>query len=215
MLTSPLREAVAKLALQADKDLAGLWKQVSDAVAAREALIDVLPALVERYGDAAGVLAATWYDDLRAKQGITGRFEAVPSEVETGGIDALARWGVGPLFQAEPDVEAAKTLVAGGLQRRIADVARTTVTKASLRDLAAAGWQRMGAGGCDFCLLLVARGDVYTKETADFASHDHCHCQAVPIFKGAEPIDVKEYVKSSRKIGAADRTRVRDYLASH
>jgi hypothetical protein len=39
------------------------------------ALMDILPALVDQYGAAASTLATEWYDDLRAKQGIRGRFK--------------------------------------------------------------------------------------------------------------------------------------------
>lgn len=210
-----LREGVASLTTIANRDLHALWQQVTTAVQAREALNDILPALIQTYGSAAATLAANWYDEQRRKHEATGRFEAVPAELGTTGAEALAGWGVAPLFSATPDWQAAQTLIAGGLQRRIANAARDTVTRSSVRDHSTVGWQRMGAGACAFCLMLIDRGAVYSEATADFASHDHCNCQAVPIFKGAEPIDVKPYVRSTRNITDADRARVRDYLRTH
>jgi hypothetical protein len=145
--------------------------------------MDVLPALVATYGDAAGTLAADYYDDLRERQGAGRRFAAIVADLPNdGGTDELARWGVSPLFAAEPDWTSAKTLVAGGLQRRIANVSRLTITQSSVQDPAARGWQRVGAGGCDFCSMLIGRGAVYTEASADFDSHDHCNCQAEPAF---------------------------------
>ena len=177
-----LRSAVTSLSTLASRDLAGLWRQVETAVQAREALSDVLPALVETYGAASATLAADWYDDLRDKAGARGRFTAIPAEVGESGADVLARWGVAPLFAAEPDWASAQVLIAGGLQRRIANASRLTVTRSAVEDRAARGWQRVGVGGCDFCAMLLGRGAVYTEATADFESHDHCRCSAVPAF---------------------------------
>jgi hypothetical protein len=43
-------------------------------------------------------------------------------------------------------------------------------------------WARVARGGvtCAFCLLLVSRGPVYTRDTAVFQSHPKCDCIAVP-----------------------------------
>lgn len=209
-----LREGVSSLTTLANRDLDALWRQVSTAVQAREALSDVLPALVETYGSAAATLAADWYDDLREEVGAKGRFRAIPAEVGPSGAEALAGWGIGPLFQADPDWTSARTLIQGGLQRRIANAGRATVTVSSVADPQASGWQRTGSGECAFCRMLIDRGAIYSEATADFASHDHCHCAAVPAFK-AEPRPVKQYTRSRRNISDADRARVRAYLRTH
>lgn len=198
----------------AERDLAGLWAAVSTAVEAREALADVLPSLIERYGLAAGTMAAAWYDDLRAKQGIAGSFLAEPVEIGSVGADELARWGVGPLFAAEPDWATARSLIEGGMQRRILNGARETVTGAAIADPQADGWQRQTAGGCSFCQMLAGRGAVYSESGADFASHDRCRCVAVPAFTG-QPRPVKPFTPSDRVASDADRARVRAWIASH
>jgi hypothetical protein len=174
----------------------------------------VLPRLVETYGLAAATFAADWYDDLREVKGVAGRFTAIPADVGTEGAEALAGWGVGPLYQVEPDFTAARTLIEGGLQRRIANASRLTVVQSSLADPAAAGWQRVGAGGCAFCQMLISRGSVYSEAGADFASHDHCNCAAVPAFDGqARP--VKPYTPSVRKGTDADRARARAWMRTN
>lgn len=208
-----LRNNVAALTTLANGDLAALWRQVDTAVQAREALQDVLPALVETYGAAAATIAADWYDDLRDKTGAGRRFAAIPVEINDPGADVLARWGVAPLFSADPDWSAAKTLIEGGLQRRIANASRDTVRISSLADPGADGWQRVGGGGCDFCAMLIGRGAVYSEASADFASHDHCRCAAMPAFTGA-PRPVKPYTPSTRQ-SAADKARAKAWIATH
>lgn len=177
-----LRKSIAGLAVLADDDLSALWRQVAEAVQAREALLDILPRLVDTYGAAAATVAADWYDELRDGLGVAGRFTAIPATVDDSGADVLARWGVAPLFGANPDWSAAQVLIAGGLQRRIANAARQTVTLSSVQDPGARGWHRVGAGRCAFCRMLIDRGAVYSEETADFRSHDHCGCAAEPVF---------------------------------
>lgn len=206
-----LRSGVTALTTLANADLAALWRQVSTAAQAREALRDILPALVETYGSAAATLAADWYDEARLKAGIGGSFTAIPAEIGDAGTDELARWGVDPLFKAEPDWVSAQSLIQGGLQRRIANVSRVTVAESSIADPSADGWQRTGSGECAFCAMLIGRGAVYSESTADFASHDHCNCAAVPAFRGL-PRPVKPYTPSDKNITDADRERVSAYL---
>lgn len=178
-----LRKGVSGLAVLANRDLARLWQEVGTAVEAKQALADVLPHLVDVYGTAAAALAADWYDELRAKRGVPGRFGATPAEIGNTGTDALAGVAAGPLFSAKPDWSSALVLAQGGLQRRIANQARSTVMLSSVRDPRAHGWRRVGDGStCDFCSMLLGRGAVYTEATADFPAHDHCGCGAEPAF---------------------------------
>lgn len=219
-----LRNAVEDLTTTASRDLDALWRQLSDAAQAREALNDILPALVATYGVAASALAAEWYDDLREKAGTPGRFGAIPATLDEPGTAALVGWAL----DTATDYAAFQSLIEGGLQRRITDHSRNTVAGSAIADPQAAGWKRIGAGACEFCRMLIERDELYSTETADFASHDNCHCQAYPILKGAAPIDVKDYVQSkrtSRKPGESDaayerrretdRARVREYIRTH
>jgi hypothetical protein len=219
-----LRNTVAKLNAQAQRDLATLWRRMESAAQAGEALHDILPALIDTYGLAASVAAAEWYDSLREKADVRGGFIADPVRIDDTGAHALVGWAL----NTATDDAAFQSLVEGGMQRRIANHSRATVTQASVADPASVGWKRIGAGACEFCQMLISRDQTYSEDTADFASHDHCNCQAYPLIKGAEPIDVKKYVQSTKnaqKVGesdaayekrrAADRKRVREYLASN
>lgn len=209
------RSDLRHLLTLADNDLAALWRRVADANLARELLADILPELVAVYGSAAGTLAADWYDEAREAAEVRGSFRAIVAELpDLGRTDALAGWAVGPMFSKDPEPSVALVKAQGGLQRVIADVGRHTIANSSIEDPEARGWQRTGSGECAFCSMLIARGQVYSERNADFASHDHCHCAAVPAWNG-HPIPVKPYTPSSRNITAADRARVRDYIRTH
>lgn len=169
----------------AGSDLRVMFDQFDGPAGARDGLLDLLPQLVQMYGSAAATLGADWYDDLRDEAQVPGRFAAVVADLpDVGRTDALARWGVTPLFTPDmaPDYPTALAKVAGGLQRIISDADRHTVASSSVADPRARGWARGGTGHCDFCRMLIGRGAVYTEATADFVSHDHCGCVAVPRF---------------------------------
>jgi len=209
------RADLKQLVVLANRDLEVYWRQFDSADVARDGLRDILPELVRLYGAAAATLAADWYEDLRDEVGVPGSFTAIPAELpDTSRTDALARWAVGALYATTPDFQRALTAASGGLQRVIADADRQTVMLTSVEDPGAKGWQREGAGGCAFCQMLIGRGAVYSEASADFGSHDHCNCTAVPAFDG-EPKPVREYTPTDRNITDADRARVRDWLSDH
>lgn len=196
----------------ADRDLAALWRQVQTAAEAEVALRDVLPALIDTYGLAAGALAADWYDELRDKVNAPKSFRAIPADIKDSGAHALIGWAV---TEAQ-DVTSLQALIIGGMQRRIANFARQTVMGSSIEDPGARGWQRTGVGECasGFCDMLIARGAVYSEATADFAAHDHDKCYAVPAFDG-EPRPVKPFTPSLREATDADKARVKEWLETH
>lgn len=225
-LSTPLRNSVAQLTAAANRDLAALWRQVSTLAEAQVALNDVLPALLDQYGIAAATLAAQWYDDLRAKENIAGTFEAEPVDLGPSGVYALAGWAVAAKVAGgdEQDQNVLLQLAAarldGGLQRRIKNFGRATVMQASVNDPQARGWQRQTDGdGCAFCEMLAGRGAIYlTEESATFASHDDCGCEAVPAW-GGRPVPVRPYTPSMRNLSpetrAKNAARVREWIATH
>lgn len=209
------RADLRELSRLAESDLAALWRQITNGAVARELLMDVLPELVAVYGSAAAALGADFYDELREIDEVPGSFRAIPAELpDRSRTDALARWGISPLFGAEPDFASALTLVGGGLQRIVADADRVTIARSSIADPAAEGWQRTGSGSCAFCRMLISRGAVYSEAGSDFASHDHCNCAAVPAFGGRERA-VKPFSPSTRNTTEADRKRARDWLRAN
>lgn len=213
-----VRQGLIDLNVLSRRELFALWQSFEglSPAATRDALAATLPGLADKYGSAAATLAADWYDDLRDAAGAKGRFIATPAALpDQARYESLAGWGTDPLFRATPDPVAARSLVAGGLQRVVSNAHRHTVMGASTRDPAAVGWKRLAAGGCSFCIMIANRNVTFTEATADFGAHDDCKCTAYPLIKGAEPIDVKKYVPTEKNVTDADRKRVRDWLKDH
>lgn len=177
------RADLDELTRLAENDLALVFGDVDNALRVKEALADTLPQLVELYGSAATALAADWYDDLRERAEVRGRFQVIVADLpDTGRTEALAGYAVSPLFGANPDKAIALSKASGGLQRIIFNADRYTIMRSSIQDPRARGWQRQGGGDCDFCQMLIGRGAVYSVATVDFDSHDRCKCVGVPAF---------------------------------
>ena len=88
-----------------------------------------------------------------------------------------------------PDVAMANALTQteGAMSRMVLDAGRETVIQTVSNDPDAYGYQRVvGGGACNFCQMLAGRGDVYSKDTADFESHDHCGCTAEPVYSAEQ-----------------------------
>lgn len=212
------RDEIDELYLLASLDLEAIWRELTPASprAVRDALSATLPELADLYGSAAGALGADWYDEMREVAGAPGTFRAATAALpEAGQLNALAGWATQPLFTEVPDYSAALARVDGGLQRLIANVDRDTVRDSLRRDPKGEGWSRRNSGkSCDFCTMLVARGAVYSKHTADFPAHDRCKCFAVPVW-GPER-KVRDYAPSERfrsqQQRDANNARIREYL---
>lgn len=177
MALATLRRDTSRLVGLADADITRLWRLIAKGAPAEEALHDLLPAIVVEYGTVGAALAAEWYDQERDRVAARGRFAAVPIAADGRGAHALIGWAM----TTATDDASLKTLIVGGVQRRVADHVRLTVMDASVADPGARGWQRVGDGNsCEFCSMLLGRGAVYTEASADFQTHDHCGCSAAP-----------------------------------
>lgn len=175
------RRDLDELARLAETDVRLLLRPLTAPDEARDALMDTLPRLLALYGSAAGTLGADYYDEKRDQAEVRGLFTANPVDLpDRGRTDALACWGVEPLYQAEPDFPTTLVKVAGGLQRLILDADRQTVRTAAVADKRA-GWMRVGEGECDWCQQYLD-GEVHYVEGYDFDAHDRCRCTAEPVF---------------------------------
>lgn len=212
------RQVQAGVTRLASDALANLWASldVTDAVAVRDALLDVMPALVSTYGEVAATSAADFYLAYREASGVGGAFTPLPADPPSPAqVEAFARWGVSPLFGgAGPD--AALTALSGGMSRLVLKPDRDTIRGSAAVDPAAHGWQRFTrAGSCGFCRMLAGRGTVYRKDTARFASHDHCHCTAAPAFAPGMAVNAAQYAATKRTITEKDRARVREFMTAN
>lgn len=177
------RSALRDVTALAHRDLVRQWRQfdLSDPVAVRDGLMDTLPPLINGYHLAASTVAADWYDVQRYDLGAKKRFRAVVADQPTNARGAvMARWGVAPMFSADPSAAAPVVLskIGGALTRVVLDGARQTITGSAAKDPGRVGWVRVGSGECDWCDQFLD-GEVHYVEGYDFLAHDNCRCDAV------------------------------------
>jgi len=213
-----LRRAITRLTSMAERDVRLLIGELSGFADLGVALNDVMPLLVDSYGDAAAAVAAEWYDELRAEQSPGGRFLARPAIPPPAGVPALVGWAQAEATSPDTMLQ----LALGGMQRRISDQSRATVIGSAWYDPKADGWMRVGAGdNCDFCDMLISRGAVYAADTVRFGAHDNCNCQAAPSFgKPADIFDVDAYRRGRQRreddnLRAQDNARARAWIAKN
>lgn len=91
--------------------------------------------------------------------------------------------------------------LAGSMTRMVNNGGRQAITDAVEADPDAVGWMRVtDADPCSWCAMMASRGAVYTNaESAGrakndrfvgegaFKWHDHCGCQAVPVWNEDDP----------------------------
>lgn len=154
----------------------------SDPVAVRDALLEFVPALTDRYGDIAATVAADWYEEMREAAGFAGGLTPEMSRtVRREVVQNSVRYAAGGLFEDTPE----KTLriVSGAVDRYVKSPARRTIRINAERDGARYARVPTGSETCAFCLMVAGRGFVYGgKETAGMFDkyHNECDCQVVP-----------------------------------
>lgn len=153
--------------------------------AVQAALFDYVPVLVSEYGDVAATVAADWFDEVRAEEGVRGRFRAplaptVPAEQVNSRLGYATRVS-GPLWLGD---SATLTAFLGMMANEYAlQPGRDTVMEAAHKDNAA--YARVPEpGACKFCLMLASRGFVYSKSTVGDSKkfHGKCRCNAMPVW---------------------------------
>lgn len=151
---------------------------------ARDALLRFVPMMTAQYGQVAAVLAAGWYEQLRADSGASGRFRAsqmkpVPAEA----VVASTRFLAGHLWTPTPDAILGPLLTS--VDKYVKQPGRDTIAANAKRE--GVRWARVptGAKTCAFCLMLASRDAVYvSRRTAGGDGekyHGDCDCQPVRI----------------------------------
>jgi hypothetical protein len=157
--------------------------------------------LTKEYGVQAGTFASEWYNAIRLDEGIRGRYVA---KGWIGDYDAQVaetiRRAVADLFTDAPDLSHVFQVITERAAKYVADMGHETIRRNAARDPQARGWKRVAHGEtCDFCLLLVGRGGVYTRESVRFKSHVKCNCTASPSWdQNAPEVPTIAYEASAR-----------------
>lgn len=208
-----LRRVQASVRALVEQDLTEFWSSLdlTRPEVARDALLQYVPYLVDQYGDSAAALAADWYDDVRARERVPGRFRALAQQSPyLDAVDGTVRRAAGSLFTDDPAVGLGTLL--GTTGKYVLAAGRSTITRSADRDPRATGWRRITRpGACGFCRMLAGRGAVYKESTVHFAAHGgahggECNCAAVPDFDPNAPeVDVVLYQASQRMTALRNR----------
>lgn len=172
----------------------------SDWAAAADQLRDIIYAIVDTYGLAAGELGAQWYEychGLKYDRGYT----AIVGKPSRYSVKSDADAVIDKLFSGETGTEAMVASLAGVVVNQVQKSSRDVILdnldaeyKAAIaaRDYGKArgmGYCRVPHGdACAFCIMLASRGFVYASEETATTSkrtggkyHEHCTCTAVPF----------------------------------
>lgn len=170
----------------------------NDVPACRDAVVDVVNAVLDNYGLSAGQAAADFFDVAREiavgeKLGATAVADRDAAATE-GAIRAFVDKVNGG------DYDAFERLVLSRVGYEIKRAAGTTMMENAARDPLSPRFARVPSGGetCKFCLMLAGRGFVYhSKKTAgEFGHyHDNCDCRIVASWDndGVEGYDPTAY----------------------
>lgn len=170
------------------RELLEIWDALegADPEDVRDGLLDMVPALVEEHGAAAGEAVAEWYEDEREKAlGVPG--EPRLSEVEYEAVEGSIRWAARDLFV---DGQQSKTLdkLEAVVDRHVHQQSRETLIASIEADTKNVRYARMmrGRETCGWCRMLASRGFVYRSEDSAGGNHawghDRCQCEVVPDF---------------------------------
>lgn len=220
-----LQRALAGLRVTVQKRMTAALRVVAEQYAGdptrfRDTAIGVVQNLTRDYGAQAGEFAAAWYNAMRLDEGIRGRYVA---QGWIGDYDVrvaqTVRRAVGELFEDAPDVDNVFSSITDRASKYVTDTAHETIRRSSVSDPQAHGWRRVAHGEtCDFCLVLVGRGGVYTRSTVLFKSHTHCNCTASPEWDStAHEVPTEAYMASARtqSLSAEQRQIMNDRLQAY
>lgn len=148
------------------------------------------------------VLAQTYYETIRASEGITTPLPTIALPLE--GWQAAANTSLlvtGPIgaktaiaAKQALDQVTANTLVrvSGAVSRHVLNGGRETVMSHVRAERI--GYQRITSPtACAFCKMLAGRGAVYGEETVKFRAHDHCVCQSEPVWIPTTRVTVRRF----------------------
>lgn len=193
LLTIAHRQRQLQLRASFLRQLALLWPLWDGLRVARFAdFAEPAAVLVQdRFGAAAG-LSVGYYQALRLAEDADGaptpRIADPPStDKVVGNLRATAltsvMLGLRSGFHPEAARQHGLVRAMGSTGRMMMRGAAESLILTSAADPRAKGWQRVaGSGACKFCVMLASRGPVYSEDTADFQSHDHCACSAEVVF---------------------------------
>lgn len=230
-----IRSTLLRLVRKAKSEVRTVASSSQDPATVRAALFAATPLIVGDYSDGSSALALEWYEELRDAAETAAQFTPRPLVlVPDDEITAIVAETTRSIYDFERGVESdlskalaeATQLLEVESERLIVSAYTDTMTGNVADDPDAVGWRRFARPeACKFCLMLAAKGAVYTEATARFAAHGavvagkrkggNCMCIAGPAFGGKDiwaEATPEQYVASKRRRTAKERADLREYL---
>lgn len=196
----------------AQNELAGFFSaaDLSRPERVRDALVEIVPLLVQEYGELAAIAAAEWYESVHPGEYLA---QTARGTFPEAGVVESVRYHAGALFTDDPS--AVLTGLSGALQRFVFYSGRNTVARNVQRDPSRPRFARVPSGThtCAWCSLMASRGFVYwSRETAGLNDHWHndCDCQIVAEWdrdkahiEGYDPDRLYEMYQAAREAAPA------------
>ncbi len=193
----------------------------------RDALLELVPALIDKYGDTSSEAAAQWYEQIRAKWFTDDGYEAVVAEpVSHDVLTSSVRAKANMLWPQDEDYDPEGYLryLTEVVDRNVKRGGRDTIIANGRRDRRNPRFARVpsGAKTCAFCSMLASRGFVYLSEQTAGALgqyHADCDCEIVPSWdtspkvEGYDPEVLYEDYELARRQAGDDPTTA-DILAA-
>ena len=177
--------ALNGVANQGKEALAKALEQVDYSRPVVEVRAEVVAIMQQACGASSTVaarLAADFYDGLRDRFGIgDGFFAEVDSGRDPNATEGAVRAFADSLC-GEPDVDKFKGKCIERLDSETRNAANKCVFRNVKQDPRKPKWARVpiGAGTCDFCIMLAGRGFVYHSDEMATHSHPNCDCRVIP-----------------------------------
>lgn len=163
-------------------ELEAIWGRLdlSDPRAVSHDLQLIVPDIVAEYGDISATLAADYFDEVTADYDLRTHAATLAPTAPAEQTKAVTRWGVGPLFSAEPQYLAALAMIQEGIHRLVLQAGRDTIETNVRRTKLVYARIPSGREPCAFCLVLASRGAVYGSREAAGGDKYHTKCRCVP-----------------------------------
>lgn len=176
-------EAVMRCSRAAQADFAKVLALIDldDIETARLMLLELLPGIVAKYGDAAATAAAELYEAvLYSETGkrVTAYLAATDQEKVRSAVEkAFSK------VAKEGKPHNAVPLLQKYLDHYVKEPARSTITESAKRDGVRYARVPTGRETCGWCIMLASRGFVYHSEQTAHGYHTNCDCLPVPSTK--------------------------------
>ena len=189
----------------------------------REFAIDLLKAVLPNFTDAAGTLAADFFDEMMEAQDIDARARLY-DPVDYGTVEEKVRYFAGELNGGDERA----------FREQVADATRYFVKRSAYDNMVMncegnnVRYARVPSGleTCPFCFMLASRGFVYHSEAkalGEHGYHDSCSCTVVPgaqvdgesrvRIEGYDPVAMhRNWLACEKTIGGREQARV-EWLA--